>query len=91
MKARDKSPNRNETGFSSGVTVLSDNVDTASLLQGRMSFEILPYTASWNSVRMKAITIDNMGGVEYYFKKYPAVPAAATAAGKIARNIGIQD
>jgi pectin methylesterase-like acyl-CoA thioesterase len=66
VKARDKSPNQNETMPSdpcSGTTLL----DTTAPEPNPMTFNVAPHALDTNSIAMTATTATDISGVEYYF------------------------
>jgi pectate lyase len=66
VKARDKSANHNETGFSS-VASASPVADTMAPTPNPMTWSVAPHGASLHSISMTAMTATDESGVQYYF------------------------
>jgi hypothetical protein len=70
VKARDKSANQNETGYSvaAAATTASPGVDTSPPSPDPMSFSSAPSAVGLSSITMTAATAVDTNGVEYYFE-----------------------
>jgi len=68
VKARDKSPNQNETGFSPPASATTDALpDTDPPAPDPMTWATAPYATGTSSISMTATTATDPSGVEYYF------------------------
>jgi YHS domain-containing protein len=66
VKARDKSPNHNETTPSDPCTAMTV-VDTTPPEPNQMTFDVAPHALGIDSIAMVATTATDIDGVEYYF------------------------
>ncbi|MGB8226782.1 MAG: hypothetical protein WCE45_07990 [Sedimentisphaerales bacterium] len=66
VKARDKSPNHNETAVSDPCTGMT-LPDTTAPEPNPMTFAVAPYALDINSIAMVATTATDISGVEYFF------------------------
>jgi hypothetical protein len=70
VMARDKSPNQNETGYSSTLSATTVSIpDTTSPDPDPMTWVNPPYAFGSSLIRMEATTATDDGGVEYYFEE----------------------
>ncbi len=67
VKARDKSPNHNETGFSMPLSATTNTADTTPPSPNPMTWDTVPYATGYTSIAMIADTASDISGVEYYF------------------------
>ncbi len=67
VKARDKSPNHNETAPSTAKSATTNPADTTPPTPNPMTWATLPYSAGTTSIAMVATTASDPSGVEYYF------------------------
>ncbi len=74
VKARDKSPNANETGWSSTESATTDAPDTLPPTPSPMTWDSLPTAISPSEVSMTATTASDPSGVEYYFTETSGNP-----------------
>ncbi|NIP23315.1 MAG: hypothetical protein GWN67_17100 [Phycisphaerae bacterium] len=66
VKARDKSPNQNETGWSSSESATTQ--DGTAPTPDPMTWATVPYATGSTSISMTANTASDPSGVEYYFE-----------------------
>ncbi len=66
VKARDRSSNQNETGWS-GTASAMPQPDNTPPTPNPMTWQTAPYATSTTSVSMTASTATDAGGVQYYF------------------------
>ncbi|MHC4498360.1 MAG: hypothetical protein ACYS21_04505, partial [Planctomycetota bacterium] len=64
-KARDKSPNQNETAASTAESATTE--DGTAPMPDPMTWVVVPWAAGPNSISMTATTASDPSGVEYYF------------------------
>ena len=74
VKARDKSPAQNETGYSASLGATPP--DTTPPSPDPMTWAVEPYSASSTSVSMTAATASDPSGAEYYFEETSGNPGA---------------
>ncbi|MBN1868145.1 hypothetical protein JW916_12745, partial [Candidatus Sumerlaeota bacterium] len=67
VKARDTSPNQNETGESTAQSARTDTADATPPSPNPMTWATLPHTLGPTSIAMTATTASDPSGVEYYF------------------------
>jgi hypothetical protein len=68
VKARDKSPNQNETGWSTPpACATTEAPDTTPPTPDPMTWATFPYATGSSSIAMEAATASDPSGVEYYF------------------------
>ena len=69
VKARDKSPNQNETAASSPASATTNALDTAAPTPNPMTFAIAPAATGPFAITMTATTATDTSGVEYLFEE----------------------
>ncbi len=67
VKARDKSLNQNETGWSTTECATTNEPDTTPPSPDPMTWATVPYATGSSSISMVATTASDESGVEYYF------------------------
>ncbi len=67
VKARDKSPNLNETALSGTSSATTDSSDTTAPTPDPMTWSTAPYSTGDSSIAMVASTASDGSGVEYFF------------------------
>jgi hypothetical protein len=67
VKARDKSPNYNETEVSEHASATTEAEDTTPPNPDPMTWATEPYAIGTTSIAMVATTVSDPSGVEYYF------------------------
>jgi hypothetical protein len=67
VKARDTSPNQNQTAESTAESATTDPADTTPPSPDPMTWATLPYALNCTSISMTATTATDDSGVEYYF------------------------
>jgi chitodextrinase len=69
VKARDKSPNQNETAYSTAASAATNPLppDTTPPTPDPMAWATAPYATGTDSISMTAATASDASGVEYYF------------------------
>jgi len=77
VKARDKSPNLNETGWSTSQSATTLPPDTTPPSPNPMTWATLPYATGSSSITMVATTASDASGVEYYFDETSGNPGGS--------------
>ncbi len=77
VKARDKSPNLNETGWSTAQSATTLPPDTTPPSPNPMTWATLPYATGSTSITMIATTASDASGVEYYFDETTGNPGGS--------------
>jgi hypothetical protein len=67
VKARDKSPNQNETDASTAESATTETPDTTPPTPDPMTWATMPYATGSTSIAMVATAASDPSGVEYYF------------------------
>jgi hypothetical protein len=67
VKARDKSPNQNETAYSTAESATTLPEDLTAPTPDPMTWATVPYATGSSSITMVATTATDESGVEYYF------------------------
>jgi hypothetical protein len=74
VRARDKSPNQNATGWSSNQCATTQAQDTTPPSPNPMTWATVPYATGSSSIAMVATTATDASGVEYYFDETSGNP-----------------
>ncbi|UCE99380.1 MAG: DUF362 domain-containing protein [Planctomycetota bacterium] len=77
VKARDKSPNQNETAWSTAESATTLPPDTNAPSPNPMTWATLPYATGTSSITMVATTATDDSGVEYYFDELSGNPGGS--------------
>ncbi|UCC21936.1 MAG: DUF362 domain-containing protein [Planctomycetota bacterium] len=77
VKARDKSPNQNETGWSTAESATTLPEDFNAPEPDPMTWAVLPHATGATSISMEATTATDLSGVEYYFDEVSGNPGGS--------------
>ncbi len=79
VKARDLSPNLNETAFSDPCSAITTVADTTPPEPSTMTWQTVPYATSESSIAMVATTATDPSGVQYYFEETSGNPGGSNS------------